>query len=169
MAENRKSSGRLVTLSYCTALSNIPAGTPVACLTGNNVITTLGRTVTGMSATAGLGHHFIGILDANVSAGQSPISVWTEGVFELTASSAWTTAYIGDAVFPDSGKVCIQAAAAVTTGDSPIGSYIPYGTGERSGTTILVRINPMIWRHNTFGHVANSTSGIQGGAIPRNV
>jgi hypothetical protein len=122
-----------------------------------------------MSATAGLGHHFIGITDEDVSAGQCPINVWIEGVFELTASSAWTTAYVGHPVFPDSGKVCIQQAAAVSTGDAPIGSYIPFRSGEVSGRTILVRINPMVWRHNTFGHLADSASGIQGGAFPRNL
>jgi hypothetical protein len=165
--ENRRSEGRLVTLTFCTAASNIPAGTPLACGSATSVVYTLGLDTTGFGMTAGQGHYFIGIADEDISANQSPINVWVEGVFELTASSAWTTAYIGDAVFADSGKICLQAA--VTTGDAPIGSYIPAGAGERSGGTILVAIKPMVWRWNTYGHNSNDDSGVYGGAFPREV
>jgi hypothetical protein len=120
--------------------------------------------------TGGIGHYFVGISDEALSAGQSPVNVWVEGVFELTASSAWTTAYIGDGILADSGTVVRNAVAgAATTGDAPIGTYIPAGTGERSGGTVLVNIKPMVWRWNTWGHASDSASGIHGGTFPRNV
>lgn len=163
MSENRRSEGTLVTLMFCTAASNIPAGTPLACGSATSLVYTLGLTTTGFGMTGNIGGYFIGISDQDLSAGQSPITVWTEGVFELTASSAWTTAYIADAVSPDSGKVC---TVTHVTGTRPLGSYIPAGTGERSGRTILVKINPAVWDWNTLG-LANisGTGGSHDGAM----
>jgi hypothetical protein len=135
-------------------------------MSATSVVYTLGDDVSGFGSTGGIGHYFVGISDEDLSAGQSPVNVWVEGVFELTASSAWTTAYIGDAVMANSGRVCINSGA---TGDAPIGSYIPAGTGERSGATILVNIRPMVWRWNSWGGASDSASGIQGGTFPRNV
>ena len=74
MAENRKSEGLLVTLQFCTAISAIPAGTPLALKTGTNNIYTLGLSVTGLTNTANLGGQFIGISDADISAGESSCS-----------------------------------------------------------------------------------------------
>jgi len=165
MSENRRSEGVMITLQFCTAMSNIPAGTPLGILTGSNQIYSLGSTVVGFSNTANMGGAFIGISDQDISASNNIISIWTEGVFELTASSAWTTAYIGAAVMADSGKVC--TIGAVLSGQAPIGSYIPAGTGERSGATILVKIKPMMWRWSTYNVQSNVTSGIQGDAYPR--
>ena len=165
--ETLRSEGKLVTLQFCTAASNFAAGTLLACASASSTLYTLGLSTTGFGMTGGQGHYFIGITDQDHSALDTTMNIWVEGVFELTASSAWTTAYIGDPVFADSGRVCLNVA--VTTGDCPIGSYIPAGTGERSGRTILVRINPMTWRWNTYGHQSNDGSGIFGGAFPRNV
>ena len=165
MAENRRSEGRLVTLQFCTALSNIPAGTPLGVRSGTNVITTLGLSVTGLTNTANLGGVFIGISDQDLSANVGPVSVWVEGVFELTASSAWTTAYIGQPVLADSGTVVTDAH---TTGIPPIGSYIPAGAGERSGRTVLVKIRPMMWNWDTVGVASLSGTGVYvGSTYPR--
>ena len=155
--ENRRSEGRLVTLQYCTAISNIPAGTPLGLLTGTNNIYTLGKDTTGLSNTANLGGAFIGISDEDLSAGDSPVTVWTEGVFEMTASSAWATGYIGDAVEADSGKVVTDA---YTVGNASIGSYIPAGSGERSGKTVLVKIRPIMWEWDTIGAVDISGTSV---------
>jgi len=166
MSENRRSEGTLVTLQYCTAMSNIPAGTPLGILTDSNQIYTLGSTTTGFSNTANIGGAFIGIADADISALQTtPVNVWIAGVFELTAASAWTTAYVGAAVMGDSGKVC--TIGAILSGQAPIGSYIPAGTLERSGGTILVKINPVMWRWSTLNVISSLTSGINGSAYPR--
>ena len=158
MSENRRSEGKLISLQFCTAASNIPAGTPLGILTATNNIYTLGNTPAGFSCTANLGGRFIGISDEDISAGQSLFSVWVEGVFELTASSAWTTAYMGDPVMGDSGKIVINAGSY--TGQAPIGSYIPAGgapaDGEVSGRTVLVKINPVMWRWATYGAVTIS-------------
>jgi len=168
MSENRRSEGKLVTLQFCTAASNIPAGTPLACGSATSTIWTLGMTTTGFGMTGSIGSYFVGISDQDISAGQGNIVVWTEGVFELTASSAWTTAYLGDAVMADSGKVVSVGAIATSSGVAPIGSYIPAGTGERSGTTVLVRIKPVIWRWSTYNVQSNATSGgICGDSFPR--
>jgi hypothetical protein len=165
--ETLRSEGKIITLNFCTAASNFAAGTLLACASASSTLYTLGLDTTGFGMTAGQGHYFIGITDQAYSAGAPRMNIWVEGVFEMTASSAWTTAYIGDAVFADSGSKVLNVA--VTTGDCPIGSYIPAGAGERSGATVLVRINPMVWRWNTYGHQANDDSGIYGGAFPRNV
>jgi hypothetical protein len=148
MSENRRSEGLLVTLQFCTAISNIPAGTPLAINTATNNIYTLGASTTGLASTGNLGGRFIGIADQDISANEVSFPIWVEGVFELTAASAWTTAYIGYPVMADSGKHCITAG---TIGHTPIGSYVPAGTGERSGTTILVKIKPAMWRWSTYG------------------
>jgi len=165
MAENRRSEGTLVTMQFCTAMSNIPAGTPLGILTATNQVFTLGHDPAGFSCTGNLGGHFIGIADMSISAGQAIFGVWTEGVFELTASSAWTTAYVGHPVTGDSGTV---VTTVHVIGTPPIGSYIGAGTGERSGRTVLVRINPAMWRWTTLGDVGLSGTGIyQGTIFPR--
>jgi predicted RecA/RadA family phage recombinase len=160
MSENRRSEGKLVSLQFCTAASNIPAGTPLGILTATNNVYTLGNTPVGFSCTANIGGHFIGIADEDISAGQSIFSVWVEGVFELTASSAWTTAYAGDPVMGDSGMVVVNAGSY--TGQAPIGSYIPCPgspvNGEVSGRAVLVKIDPVMWRWATFGVTAVSPS-----------
>jgi hypothetical protein len=118
--------------------------------------------------TGGIGGYFIGICDQDLSAGQSPVSVWVEGVFELTGSSGWTTAYVGEAVMPDSGKVV--NIGAILSGNAPMGSYIPAGTGERSGRTVLVNISPVVWRWSTYNVTTTlGDSGVQGDVYPRNL
>jgi len=166
MAENRRSEGRLVTLQFCTAASNIPAGTPLAVASATSLVYTLGLSTTGFGMTAGMGSYFVGISDEDLSAGDSPVTVWVEGVFELTASSAWTTAYVGAAVMADSGRVC--TVGALMSGQAPIGSYIKANaTVEASGRTILVKIRPAVWNWSTYNVQSNLTSGLQGTTFPR--
>ena len=166
MTETRRSEGRLITLQFCTAMSNIPAGTPLGVQTGTNNIYTLGSGTTGFTNIANLGATFIGIADQNISAGQVLIPVWVEGVFELTAASNWTTAYAGDAVLADSGRVVTIGATG--SGSPPIGSYIPATPGgtECSGRTVNVRIRPGVWNWNTYNVSDSEESGINGGAFP---
>jgi hypothetical protein len=162
MSENRRSEGLLVTLQFCTAVSNIPAGTPLGINTATNNVYTLGATVTGLASTGNLGGRFIGISDQDISGGDVSFPIWVDGVFELTAASAWTTAYLGYPVMADSGLHCITNA---TVGHTPIGSYIPAGTGERSGRTILVKIKPVMWRWSTFGVTSLSGTGVYQGSV----
>jgi hypothetical protein len=132
-----------------------------------NTIYTLGNATTGLLFTGGVGYYFIGIADQDLSAGQTPVTVWVEGVFELTASSAWTTAYIGDAIMPDSGKVVDNTRVGLVSGNACIGSYIPAGSGERSGRSVLVKINPGVWRWMTYSQTSSLSSGAQALAFPR--
>jgi len=165
--ENRRSEGKLVTLQFCTAASNIPAGTPLGCNTATNMLYTLGNATTGFAFTGSLGNYFIGVSDQNLSAGQSPVTIWTDGVFEFTAASAWTTAPVGVPVMADSGRVVTNTGIS---GDAPLGSYIPAGTGERSGSTVFVNIKPVMWRWSTYNVISNATSGgIFGDVFPRNL
>ena len=141
MSENYRSEGRIVTLENATAASNIAAGTPVAIATAANSVYTLGRTVTGFSGTGqSMGSRFIGVLDEAVSAGQSPINVIAQGVFQFTMSSAITTAYIGIPVFGDSGQV-VEVVGSLT-GTLSIGTIVGVPTGELSGQVVQVRIHP---------------------------
>jgi hypothetical protein len=166
MSENRRSEGYLVTLQFCTAMSNIPAGTPLGILTATNQIFTLGASTTGFSTTANLGGRFIGIADQDISANDTCFPIWVNGVFELTAASAWTTAYVGYPVMADSGKVCINAGSY--SGQTPIGSYIPQGVGERSGSSVLVKIRPVMWDWSTYGAVMFSgTAVLVGDTFPQ--
>jgi hypothetical protein len=54
----------------------------------------------------------------------------------------------------DSGRVVVNEGSY--TGQTPIGSYIPQGIGERSGMSVLVKIEPVMWRWATFGAVTIS-------------
>lgn len=172
MAENRIGEGVLVTFENCTAYSNIAAGTPVAIISaaaagGGTQITTLGDNVAGFSSTAeGMGYHFIGILDENVSAGDSPVTVWTEGVFRLHTStgSVKGNVQIGFPVFGNSGNVVsLGVPGSATTGEPPIGTLV--GLHGCSGTTtgssvVSVRIKPAIYRWTIYnsGIAANTSA-----------
>src|SRR3990167_8719252 len=119
MPENRLSEGSRVTLANATAASNIDAGTMVAVNTGANTIYTFAREVTGLSATGGgIGCRFIGVLDDNVSAGQSPIVVWTDGVFEFQLATAISTAvFVGMPVY---GPLSGAGIRVGQVGDGPL-------------------------------------------------
>ena len=166
MGETRTSEGKLVTLEFCTALSNIAAGTPVALITGTTTIGTLGLTVAGVSATAPLGHQFVGVLDESVSAGQTPITVWTEGVFKFTMSSAATLASIqpGWPVAADSGTV---VTTPVVTGDQTIGTLVTQyaGWAATGSRTVEVAISPSMWRWDRYVP-ANTASAVFGNSTP---
>jgi len=148
----------LLTLTECTAASNIPAGTPVALLTGSTMIYTLSDSTPGFSCTALMGHHFIGITDEDYSAGDSPVTVWTKGVFKMYVgggnSATNTTNTLVQAVFADSGRT-VQVGHATTTGDAAIGTLIaPAASGSASWFT--VKINPAMWRRMKY--MPNSTT-----------
>lgn len=157
LRSNNNSDG-LLTLTECTAASNIPAGTPVGFLTASTTIFTLGDSTTGFSCTALMGHHFIGITDEDYSANQSPVTVWTKGVFKMYTlagcSATNTTNHFGGAVFADSGRVA-QVGHATTTGDAAIGTLvIPAASG--SASWFGVKINPAVWRRMKY--MPNSTT-----------
>jgi len=155
----------LLTLTECTAASNIAAGTPVALLTGSNMIYTLGDSTPGFSCTALMGHHFIGITEEDYSAGDSPITVWTEGVFKMYTlagcSATNTTNTLCQAVFADSGRVA-QVGHATTTGDAAIGTLvIPAASG--SASWFGVKINPAMWRR--MAYMPNSCTATSNAAL----
>lgn len=161
MAETLRSNNNtdgLLTLTDCTAADNIPAGTPVALLTGSTTIYTMGQTVSGFSCTALLGHHFIGITDADYSANESPVTVWTKGVFKLYVASGCsatnTTNTLCQAVFAKSGRY-VQIGHATTTGDAAIGTLV-IRADSGSSTWCGVKINPAMWRRMKY--MPNSTT-----------
>jgi hypothetical protein len=165
--ENRVSEGALVTYENCTALSNIAAGTPVALVSaaaagGGTIVTTLGETVAGMSSTALLGYHFIGVLDEAISANQTDITVWTKGVFQFDTSTSSLDAnfVIGNPVWADSGTT-VLVGAGTGTGDLAIGTIVGFNTGAAAATglDVLVKINPGVYRWGIWNEgIAAATS-----------
>ena len=159
MAENRISEGRLVTLEGATAASNIVAGTMVGLNTGSNSIYSYSRETAGFSGTAGaFGMRFIGILDEDVSAGQCPVTVWTEGVFRLRfqLGNSGAAAFVGRPVFACSsgGGLLVSTnsggAAGNPTGTNPIGTVVAWGVSGTAGDWLDVKINPgaFLWGSN---------------------
>ena len=154
MSEVRYSEGNLVTFENCTAYSNIAAGFMVGLATaaaaggGTNVFT-LGNGVAGLSCTALLGYHFIGVLDESVSANQSPITVHTQGVFKMITSSGNLTAnmVIGYPAFISSGQHVIMGVGHAT-GDVAIGSLVGLcGSGTlATGAYVDIKIRPGAYR-----------------------
>ena len=153
--ETRYSEGNLVTFEDCTAYSNIAAGNMVcigtaAAAGGGTNIFTMGHGVAGLSATALLGYHFIGITDKSYSAGESPVTVHTEGVFKLTTSSGNLTAnmVIGYPVFSSDDGSSVTVGVAVATGDVAIGSLVGFcGSGTlATGAYVNVMIRPGAFR-----------------------
>ena len=158
--ENLISEGRLVTLE-CTAASNIAAGRMVAVNTGASMVYTFCNETVGLSGTAGAaGMRFIGILDDDVSANQCPITVWTEGVFELQLSSAITTAaLIGRPVWGAiSGTGNLVTTLAPNTGSYPVGSVVGLTNGT-SGQTVNVKIKPGAFRWGSWNSVTGTEVG----------
>jgi hypothetical protein len=136
--------------------------------TGTNLVYSLDRESAGFSGSAKAGMRFIGILDEDVSAGDSPITVWTQGVFRLrlASSSAMTgSAIVGKPVWTcNSGGGEIVDVTGVT-GDFPIGNIVGWdGTAEPSGDYIDVRINPGAYRWGVYG-VQTATAGMYFGAV----
>ncbi len=140
----------LLTLYQCTAASNIPAGTPLAIGSATTTVYTLGATVTGFGDTGLLGYHFIGIADKDYSANESPITVWTKGVFKFLMVSAGVSAtntMCGVPIFASSGTIAIMSRPALHTGDVAIGTVVSVGANATgSSTWFLGKINPGRWR-----------------------
>jgi hypothetical protein len=133
----------------------------VAVNTGVSLVYTFCNETAGLSGTAGAaGMRFIGILDDDVSAGQCPVTVWTEGVFELTLQSAITTAaLIGRPVWGAiSGTGNLVTTLGPATGSLPIGSVVGLTNGT-SGQTVNVKIMPGAFRWGAFGTVTGTENG----------
>ena len=147
MPENKRSEGMLVTLEGAWAASNIVAGTPVQGASATNAIYTLGDNTTG----AGTGHNaerFLGILDEDVSASQTPITVWTKGVVRmiLNADMSATDIHNGNPVFANSGLI-VNSRKALKTGYAAIGTIVGrISATVSSGGYINVKINPGSYR-----------------------
>jgi len=157
---NYISEGKLVVFENATAYSNIAAGRMVAIDSGANNITSFDTETAGFTGTgAMLGARFIGVLDDNVSANQSPVAVWTEGVFQFILDTAISTAaLIGRPAFAarsGGGQYVSTLAAGAATGQLPIGTFVgvstmtitaPAATMGTSGTWARVKIMPGAFR-----------------------
>ena len=153
MSENRVSEGVLVTYEHATAASNIVAGTPVCYSSaGSTLIYTLATDTTSQSATNSLAVRFIGILDEDVSAGDSPITVWTEGVFRMITDSDSETAhgYIGAPVWSEDGNTYACHLGLGSTGAPPIGTLVSVPSAAVTRVYVDVRINPGAYRWTIF-------------------
>ena len=155
MAENLISEGRLVTLEGATAGVNMSAGILVCVDSGVNTVWPGDRETAGFSSTAKGGGRFLGVLDEDVSAGQEPITVWTEGVFKFQLCSGSTlsaTAMIGKPVFLNNSGCGTLVDVTAVTGDFAIGTIVgmPDGT-EPSGDYVNIKITPGAFRWGVYG------------------
>jgi len=163
MAENRRSEGRLVTLEGATAASNIVAGSMVGTsgVTGHLVYTLSSSTV-GLGLSGNLGQCFLGVLDEDVSAGDSPITVWTEGVFEFELSTAALSGalYLGAPVWAsDSGTVGQEVNIIGETGSHAIGTLV--GAPAWATTSVghvQVKISPAMYHWSYYQPAATATN-----------
>lgn len=163
MSENLRSEGIRVTLENVTAASNIAAGQLVG-VSGHTVYT-LDSGTTGLGNTATLGYRFIGILDDAVSGGESPVTVITDGVFELQLSSGAISGnlYCGLPVGWESGRVHTPGAQ----GDASIGTLVGMSTwGSTAVGYVQVKIRPMALNMTIFAAAALSATAPLPGAFP---
>lgn len=164
--ETMRDRGGLLTLEHVTAASNMAAGTLVA-LSGTHAYT-LSSGSTGLGSTGGtLGYHFIGVLDVSVSAGQCPITVWTEGIFKLPLASG----AISGSIYP--GKPVWAATGLATTpgatGDMCIGSIVGIAGGTYGATGagyVHVKIRPGALNWTIAATSALSATGPLPGSFP---
>ena len=147
MAETRRAEGRIVTLNVIAA-SNISAGDMVG-LSGTTMYSLSSGTL-GLTGT--IGHSFAGILDRDVSAGNTPIHVWTEGIFDIPLASGAidTNIYPGFPVWSDgSGYVTTPGL----NGDAAVGVMVNIRSGSWGSTGVnahvTVKINPMVFNRTT--------------------
>jgi len=144
--EYRKSEGKLVTFENVTAASNIVAGAMVA-FSGTQVYTMSSGT-TGYGET-GTFYNFIGVLDEAVTAGQSPITVWTEGVFQFDLASASVSGNLNPGMpvwATDSGTHGREVGTVGVNGTHSVGTLVGMGTwGSTASTPVQVKINTQIW------------------------
>jgi len=157
------SEGELVTLIRATAASNIAAGSMVAVDTGSNHIFSLDHESTGLSGSARASAKFIGVLDETITEGQSPITVWTQGVFKYrlnTASTLTGSAAIGKPVYASVSGGGNLVDYTATTGEIAVGTIVGYNLNgiELSCTYVRVKINPALFRWGIYGY-AGSGSG----------
>jgi hypothetical protein len=143
----RLGDGKLLTFDQCTAASNIEGG-----MAATRNIYTLGVTTTGLS-TSGVGvspqipgYSFIGITDKSYSAGECPVSVWTEGVFKFMCVSGQESAdvAIGWPVYADSGLMV--SVGTGNTSDASIGTLVNRPAETTGSAVIFVRIAPAVYR-----------------------
>ena len=164
--ETRMSEGKLVTLENVTAASNLTAGDMIA-VSGHMVYSLSSATI---ATTATLGYSFVGVLDENVSAGQSPITVWTEGIFKFPLASGATEANImpGLPVWCDgSGYVTTPGAQ----GDAAVGTIVgisnaTYGSTGGAAVYVYVKIRPMEYNWTIAVTAALSSTAPLPGAFP---
>lgn len=173
MAENRMSEGELVTLVGATAASNIAAGCMVGIATGGNAVFSLDRESVGLTNSARAGGTFIGVLDETVVEGQSPITVWTQGVFKFRLNSETTmtgSAAIGKPVFAQTSGGGALVDYTGTTGDQAVGTVVGYDLGiEISCGYVRIKISPASFNWGCFGIAqagASSGTGYEGHVYP---
>jgi len=155
------SEGKLLTFDKCTAASNIPAGTPIAYLTATTTLYTLGEDPAGFSSTALMGFHFVGITDKSYSANECPVSVWTEGVFNMILSSA-TVSGDCEAGWPVWGESGVVVSCTGGTSDAAIGTLVsrPAEVTGVGGVQVKVKINPAVYRWTTWAGVNGPGSAV---------
>ncbi len=168
MVEQRKSEGKLVTLENVTAASNIASNTMIA--VSGSLVYTLSSGTTGFGNTATMGYSFVGILDESISAGQSPITVWTEGVFQIPLATASTSGnlYPGQPVWAtDSGTHGQEVGTPGVDGDMSIGTLVGMTTwGSTASTPVMVKIRPGGFNWTIAATVALSSTAPLPGAFP---
>jgi predicted RecA/RadA family phage recombinase len=166
MSETRLSEGKLVTLEAVTAASNIAAGAMVG-VSGTLLYTLSSATI---NVTATLGYSFVGILDEDISAGQSPVTVWAEGIFMLPVASG-----AADANLMPGYPVWSDGSGYVTTagpeGDAAVGTIVgmsnaTYGSTGGAAIYAYVRIRPMAFNWTIAATAALSATAPLPGSFP---
>jgi len=170
---NLKASLKGMVTLMVSAASNIDAGTMVAVLSGTaagavNKLFTLGDATTGFGNTGILGHSFIGVLEKSVSANESPITVFTEGVYRFLTDADWssTANNIGHAVGISSGKT-IVGYAGVETGEAFIGTLVKPAPAPLSAQYVDVKIKPAVWRWTVHAPADSTASASRALSWPK--
>lgn len=164
MSEQRKSEGHLVTFENCTAASNIAAGAMLG-ISGTTIYSLTSATI---NTTATLGYSFIGINDDNISANQSPVTVWADGVFKLPLATASVSGnlYPGLPVWSDGSGAMITPGPE---GDAAVGTLVGIlgGTWGATGAGyVFVKIRPMAYNWTIAATAALSSTAPLPGAFP---
>ena len=165
MSEQLKTEGTLVTITV-TAASNMSAGDLVA-ISGTMAYSLSSATINN---TAVLGYTFVGVLDENISAGQCPITVWTNGVYPIPIASG-----AADANIMPNQPVWTDGSGHVTTpgpnGDAAIGTLVGISNntwGSTGGAVVnaLVKIQPMMFEWSVASPANVTATGPIAGAFP---
>ena len=94
------------------------------------------------------GQRFLGVLAHSVSASDTPITVYTKGVFKFLTAGTFTATNMdnGNPVWPNSGMI-VQSRKGTLTGDAAIGTIVGREAATiTSGNYIKVKINPGSYR-----------------------